>query len=201
MIRARLRLLAACLVPAVVFGVLVGLAAGAIGGIAGLAIAVVGVTLIGALTPRFIARYVVPRQLRAVLRRMAGEGELPPASARPVDLPQAERYVTAINARDWAALATLADPNLVVVHPASRRPYGRKRFIKAAKVTVEAYPDLQMSIEEIVAEPGSPDVAWVRVLETGRPRVGAPLRASWWERWTLGADRLTIRELALGRVV
>ncbi len=201
MTRARLHSIAVCVLPPVVLGVLVGLAAGLIGGIAGLVIAVVGAALIGGLTPLFIRRYIAPRQLRAVLRRMEGEGETPPPDAQPVDLPLAERYAAAMTGRDWTALDALVDPELVVVHPWSKRPYGRQRFLKAAKVTAAVYPDMRVTLEEVVADPASPDVTWVRVSETGQPRAGAPLRASWWERWTLGGDRRTIRELALGRVV
>src|SRR4051812_43418711 len=131
MTRARLLLLAVCIVPAVIFGTLVGTAAAALGGIAGFAVGVVGVAVIGKLMPRFVARYVLPRQFRSGLRRIVGDGEAPPAGARPVDLPLAERYAAAVNGRDWAALAALVDPELVVVHPASSRPHGRRRFVRA----------------------------------------------------------------------
>lgn len=201
MTRDRLQFIAVCVLPPVVVGGLVGLAAGLLGGIAGLLVAVAGVFLIGVLAPLVVRRYIVPRQYRAALRRMEGQGETPPAGARPVDLPLAERYAAAMTDRDWTALDALADPELVVVIPWSKRPYGRQRFLKAAKATAAAYPDLRVTVEEAVTDPESPDVTWVRVSETGQPHAGAPLRASWWERWTLGPDQLTIRELALGRVV
>ena len=201
MTRARLRMVVFCLALPIVIGGLVGVGAGMLGGAAGLAFAVVGVILISLLGPRLLVRYVVPRQTRGVLRRMAEAGDLPPAGVRPTDLPLAERYAAAINARDWDALTELADVDFVARHPEASKPCGRKRFVKAARVSTEAYPDLRIELEEVVADPASPDVAWVRFLETGQPRVGAPLRAVWWERWTLGDDGGTLRELGLGRAV
>lgn len=205
MTRARLRLIATCALLGLGIGAVVGVVgavvAGLIGGIAGLGVAVMGAVLAVLLAPRFMVRYVLPRQLRSMLRRMADAGEMPPPNARPVELPLAGRYAAATNARDWAVLGELVDHDLVLTHPATSRRYGRKHFLKSARVSTEAYPDLRMVVKEVVADPASPDVAWVRVLETGRPRVGAPLHASWWERWTLGADSLTVRELALGRAV
>ncbi len=199
MTRARLRTLLFCLALPVVIGGLVGLGAGVLGGAAGLAFAVVGVVLISLLGPRFLVRFVVPRQTRGVLRRLAHSGDLPPAGVRPIDLPLAEAYAAAINARDWDALIELAGVDFVVRHPEASKPFGRKRFVKAARVVTEAYPDLRIEVEEVVADLASPDVAWVRFLETGQPRVGTPLRAVWWERWTLGDGGRTIRELAVGR--
>lgn len=201
MTRARIRLLIAYVAFPVVVGGLVGISAGALGGGAGLAVAVVGVLLIALLGPRFFARYVAPRQIRAVLRRMIGAGEVPPAGARPIDFQLADRYAAALNARDWGALTELAAVDLVLVHPDVGRRSGRKRFVKSVRVATEAYPDLRIVVEEVVADPASPDVAWVRFLETGQPRVGVPLRASWWERWTLGDDGQTLRELALARAM
>lgn len=201
MTRIRLQQFAACLLPPVVLGALLGAVASMLGGIAALGVIVAGVVLIAVLTPRFVVRYVMPWQIRATLRRTVGVGQAPPAAASPVALPLADQYAQAVNGRDWGALAELTDPAFAFVHPAVSRPYTRERFLKAARMSVRAHPDLRVAVEDVVADMDTPDVVWVHLLETGRPRIGAALRASWWERWTLAADRLTMRQVEVGLVV
>lgn len=199
--RVRFKVLAACIAPPLVLGAIVGVVAAGVGGVLGLVVAVLGVALIGALVPRLVVRYVVPGQTRAWLRRSLGDGQGSPATARPVSLPLSDRYAAAVNRRDWAALSELTDEHFVLLPQAGHRPLNRRKFLKAARMSATAYPDLLIAVEEVVADPAAPDVAWVRLLETGKPRIGAALHASWWERWTLGTDGLTIREVATGLVV
>jgi hypothetical protein len=57
------------------------------------------------------------------------------------------------------------------------------------------YPDLHATVDEVVARPGEPHVAWVRLTETGTPRRGARLDVTWWERWTLDDSAQRLRGL------
>src|SRR2546423_6396569 len=54
-----------------------------------------------------------------------------------------------------------------------------------------------LEVEGVGGRPAAPEIAWVRFSELGHSRRGPAIDATWWERWTLDAERRRVREIAL----
>lgn len=147
-----------------------------------------------------LVRYRLPAQCRALLQRMLDPTAGPPASAEPTRLDAAERWAVALTNRDWRAAADLLDDDFRLLNPVRERKHNARVYVRSIRRMFLAFPDLHLQVDEVVAEQAAPEVAWVRFSETGRPRRGAPIEATWWERWTLDPHGERVREVALAGV-
>jgi hypothetical protein len=129
-------------------------------------------------------------------------GAGPPPGALPVRLETPLRWVRAINARDWrSARAVLADDFALADALQPGRRHSRRVYMRSVRALRLAYPDLRVEVAEVRDDPAAADVVWIRLSELGHPaRNGPALDATWWERWTLDAQRRRIRELELAGV-
>jgi hypothetical protein len=176
-------------VTALLVGGLIGIVAtvatkvigGAVGVLVGATIAVVLLWASFAL----LIRYALPRRCRALIAGMVVDpGIGAPPNARPIALDVAQRWAEALTKRDWAsARAVLADRCVVRALDTEQR--GGRRYTWAVRQLAIAYPDLCVHVDAVLADAAIPDVAWVRFTESGHPRRGPALDATWWERWSM----------------
>jgi hypothetical protein len=140
----------------------------------------------------------LPSRCRALTANQLDPAAGPPPGFPLVELPAAERWAAALSSRDWATVRRmLADDFVLTV---GGRPFGAKEFMRGNRMMATAYPSLAVAVDEAHADPDDPDVTWVRFTEHGRPRLGAPLEATWWERWTLDREHERIRASELAGV-
>jgi len=144
-------------------------------------------------------RYFAPRRHRALLEALTDPAAGPPAQTEPIELAIADDWAAALTAQEWRAANDLLDPHLHVDSNA-RHYHGRAAYIKATRMVACAYPERRVDVDEVVADPAEPAVAWVRFTQAGRPHRGPALEATWWERWTLDPAREQIREIDFGGV-
>lgn len=181
-------------------GLVVGVGLFVIGGAAGFAVAAAGVILAPAAIIFARLRWGMALVVGDVLRSRLEPDAGPRAAARRVSLPLAERYVEAVNGRDWRALRALMGDGFTIRSPATPKALGAAGYVRAHRMMRYAFPDLQHTLEAVLQEG---EETWVRLAERGRSRSGEPIDAAWWERWTLDADRarlLAVEDAGVVRV-
>jgi hypothetical protein len=178
------------LVVAVITGHMVSSWFGGIASVA--AYALVAGSFIGGF--RFaIARYWAPRRYRALVSAQITPDVGPPGDALPVAPELAQRWAQAITQRDWSAARGLVVDDFVVESSSSERPFSRRLYFRGLRIVTTAFPDLRVSVDEVVGRPAEPDIIWVRLTRVGRPRRGPALHITGWERWTLDDSRVRVR--------
>jgi hypothetical protein len=148
---------------------------------------------------RAVVRRLAPRRHRALLEELLDTLAAPPAGALPVARDLAERWAQALTAQDWDGARDLLAEDLHV-DSAARHFHGRSAYLRGARGVAGAYAQRDVEVDEVVAEPATPDIAWVRFTQRARPRRGPALEATWWERWTLDPAHERVLEIAFGGV-
>jgi ketosteroid isomerase-like protein len=143
----------------------------------------------------------LPTVVRAQLFKQLDPDAGSPADSAPITLDLADRWAEAVNARDWAALGDMLTDDVRLEGGVDKRAVGRRTYVMTARLMARAYPDFRAVVENVVAQPAEPAIAWVQLTETGTPRRGPPLDVTWWERWTLDDSEQRIREIHLAGVV
>jgi hypothetical protein len=144
-------------------------------------------------------RHAAARRHRALLEDLLDPSAGPPAGAPPIELGLAERWAQALTAREWAAARDCLDRHLHV-DSSARHYHGRTAYMRATCMAAAAYRERRVQLDEVVAEAGAPEVAWVRFTQAARPRRGPALEATWWERWTVDPARERVLEISFGGV-
>jgi hypothetical protein len=185
----------------VVPSIVVGLAAGWLAGAAWPAVIAAWLVFLY-LVERERLRRRLPERCRAAMTPLLDPTAGPPPGALPARLEAPTRWAAAVNAGDWrAARAILADDFVLADARQPERRHGRRAYMRGVRALRLAYPDLRVDVEEVRDDPAAADVVWIRLSELGHPaRNGPALDATWWERWTLDAQRQRIRELELAGV-
>jgi hypothetical protein len=175
-----------------VLGVLLGLGAHqtylALGGVHGLVAASALLVSGLALTRRASIVYRVPVSYRAWLMRAAEPAAEEPDGARAMPLALSDHWSAAINARDWKGLEGLLADGFAVHRLRPRPPMRRGGYVASLRRLARAYPDFRVEVECVVGTPDDEDVVWIRVAGSGRPRRGAALDYTVWERWRLDGN-------------
>ncbi len=179
--------------PAVAIGVAYGVACGLLGtaleGTAGI-VAMVGCLILGLAALLWVRmRWGIPRDIRKVLQSRLDPGAGPGASAQPVSLPLAERYVEAVNGRDWDGLRTLMGDRFAARSPLRPKPLNASGYLRAHRLSRFMFPDLRYTLEAVLQEGAQ---TWVRLSQRGRSRSGQPIETTWWERWTLDPEQVRL---------
>lgn len=172
-----------------VAGVAIGVGAVVAGQQFGGAAALVVTVLVAVLALVLFVYVLLIRRLPARLRESVEVGldpaGGPPADAVPIALDVVARWLAAVNARDWPALAALLTDDFTATGSPDGRTYGRRIYMTTARQMARMYPDLRIRVDEVLARPSEPQLAWVRLTETGAARHGPPLDVTVLERWTL----------------
>jgi len=187
-----------------VFGLLAGAFAGALAiAMGGGAPAFVIALLVGFALSVAVGRVRrwswLPKLYRTEMEKLLDPGFAPPSAARAIDLDLADRWAQALMTRDWATAKVLLHPDFAGIPPKGRTQR-RWLYMLSARMLSDCYVDFAMKVEHVLAEDDEPSVAWVCFSEVARPMRGEPLSVTWWERWTLDAERASIREIRVGAV-
>lgn len=152
---------------------------------------VVAAALVGAV--QVYCSLIVPRGTRARLVKAVDPTAGPPPGAMPVEAPLLGRLDTLVEAKDWRGLRPLLSDDFAVV--VGKRRYDRRVYVNLLKSSVRRVPG-EHTTEQVVAHPDEPDVLWVRVKASGKPRFGPGFVSTTWMRFTLTPDGSRLREVA-----
>jgi hypothetical protein len=166
---------------------------GWVGGVAGVVASALVMCVLLALLRFAMIRYWVPRRYRALVSAQITPDARPPADALPVASDLAQHWAQAVTQRDWRAARRLVEDDMVVETSSSERPFSRRLHFRGLRIITTAFPDLRVSVDEVLGRPAEPDVIWVRLTQAGRPRRGPALHITGWERWTLDRTSRRVR--------
>jgi hypothetical protein len=135
-----------------------------------------------------------PERYRAYVAAHLDPTAGPPPGAEPVDEPVVARWFAAAEREDWRAAAALLARDFRFSAPNRRWP--RWLFVRAMR-SDSGLGDSDTVGVAVFADPGRPDVVWVRHDSVARPPRGDDIRSADWQRWTLAPDRRRIRSIEL----
>lgn len=136
-----------------------------------------------------IPYYLVPRQLRAGLRKLVVDDAGPPANSEPASVPIVDQWERAFQRSDWSAPMEFLDESYESRYPQLEKTYDMKQIRKRMKNLSSALRDLDVEVDDVRTVPGSPDNVWVRSTQTMVVRRGPAIKCTGWEKWTLTDSR------------
>jgi len=143
----------------------------------------------------------VPRRYAHMLHKRLGKIADPtvaaPAGAYPADSEIIRRLLAT---REWEGKQLLLAKDFTIVDIKGRR-FKRPVYRRLAAFMDTIYPQLDYTVEEILADPHAPGVFHVRERMTGRPHSGPPIDSTSWERYVLTPDGALVREISCTAVL
>ena len=110
----------------------------------------------------------------------------------------AERYTAAWCSRDAARVASFYSPNGSLTVNDGDPAVGRRAITGIAQSFMTAFPDLEVSLDDLVITERGPEYHWTLTgNNTGPGGTGNRVRISGYESWRIGADGLI--ESSVGR--
>jgi len=141
-------------------------------------------------------RHVVPRRIRDMMHARLDPSAGPPEGAQPAPGDAIERLHRA--GSDWGALRAVLAEDFQLIGGDGRR-FGARMYHRSLLIMGQAFPDLYLDLEAVLADPSDPNVLYARERMLGRPRRGPVLSTTSWTRYVLEQER--IREVSTTGVI
>ena len=108
----------------------------------------------------------------------------------------AERYTAAWCSQDPAQVAAHYAPNGSLTINGGVPSVGRAAITEAARAFMDAFPDMQVLMDDVRGDGPTPEYHWTLVgTNTGAGGSGHRIRISGFEEWTIGDDGLIASSL------
>ncbi|RKQ88224.1 hypothetical protein C8N24_6266 [Solirubrobacter pauli] len=138
-------------------------------------------------------RLLRPRRAREHLLKQVDPSAGPPPGATAVHVPLIEHLSALSNAKDYDALRSLLSDEFAIV--AGRFILEAEDYIRSLKAT-DRYEPGTHTTDEVVVHPDEPDVVWVRLTASRKPRLGPAYVSTSWTRVTVSPDRRRVLSIA-----